>query len=341
MVKVSVVVPVYNVKMYLAECVNSLLCQTLNDIDIILVDDGSTDGSESMCDSYAKENKSVRVIHKENGGLGSARNVGLDAATGEYVYFIDGDDSIKKDALEKLYDYAEKDSLDVILFSAECFSDDLSLSFNPEEYKKSQALYEVLSGKEMFIKLVDSGEYYASIPLKFYRTEYLQKKDYRFPEHIIHEDEIISYWSLIQAKASMSIPDRLYNRRYRAGSIMTSKKAYDSSEGCIYTWRQIMLSLGELSDWSEPEKERAIRYANSILRIAADLYAKAFENMERRRMNGQINDLCKIAESVGLDLRKDKYICLFLTNPRKYRKMVNIYDLKCKIKSWVHKLLGV
>lgn len=339
MVKVSVVVPVYNVKMYLDECVNSLLGQTLNDIDIILVDDGSTDGSQIMCDKYAEQYDSVRVIHKKNGGLGSARNVGLDAAIGKYVYFIDSDDSIKKESLEELYRLAEKDSLDVILFSAECFSDEEGINYNPDEYRKTQALDEVLLGKDLFIRLVDAGEYYASIPMRFYRTEYLQKKEYRFPEDIIHEDEIVAYWSLIQAKSALSISDRFYNRRFRSGSIMTSKRAYDSSKGYIYTWKQMMLSLGELSDWNESEKDMSIRYANSLLGIVAGLYANELDRVERQQIRNSIDEIKKVVKDLSIDMNEYKWFNLFVEAPNFYRIKVKVRGIKGCIKEKQVKLL--
>lgn len=104
--KVSVIVPIYNVEKYLDECMVSLLNQTLKDIEIILVDDESPDNCPKMCDEYANKDKRVKVVHKKNGGLGFARNSGLDVATGEYVAFIDSDDFIDLDMMEHLYNVA-------------------------------------------------------------------------------------------------------------------------------------------------------------------------------------------------------------------------------------------
>lgn len=101
--KISIIVPVYNVEKYLSRCVDSIINQEYKNLEIILVDDGSTDNSASICDSYQKKDNRIRVIHKENGGLSSARNAGLDVATGEYVGFIDSDDYIAKDMYFNLY----------------------------------------------------------------------------------------------------------------------------------------------------------------------------------------------------------------------------------------------
>ncbi len=339
MCKISVVVPVYNVKEYIDDCLESLVQQTLSDIDIILVDDGSTDGSGVICDEYSLKYNSVRVIHKTNGGLGSARNVGLEAAIGKYVYFIDGDDSLKKNALEKLFELAEEKSLDVILFSAECFSDGLGINYNANEYKRTKYLREIMTGKDLFLGLFQEHEYYASIPLRLYRTEYLQEKSYRFPETIIHEDEIYAYWSLIQAQRAICIGDRFYNRRFRAGSIMTSKKAYDSSVGYIYTWKEVIKSLDELSDWEIDDIGKAIEFANSRLSIAIGLYAEAFDRNERDSLKPCIKEIQALIDSSNKKLIRSKSEWLFLTNPNIYRFLIRLYSMKSSMKNrWLEYL---
>ena len=120
---VSVIVPIYNVEKYLAECVDSILGQTFQDMEIILVDDGSLDSSGQMADDYAARDKRVKVIHKENGGLSSARNAGMKIARGEYIYFCDSDDYISLDAIEILYETATKNDLDMVLFNGDSFVD--------------------------------------------------------------------------------------------------------------------------------------------------------------------------------------------------------------------------
>ena len=106
--KISVLIPVYNTEKYLRECVDSTISQTYSQLEIILVDDGSADNSGKICDEYAQNDKRVKVIHKPNGGLSSARNVGIDKATGEYIAFVDSDDYLKKDYVEKLLETIKK-----------------------------------------------------------------------------------------------------------------------------------------------------------------------------------------------------------------------------------------
>lgn len=115
--KVTIVIPVYNTKRYLEECVASVMGQTYKEIEILLVDDGSTDGSSALCDELALNDERIRVIHKENGGAATARNIGIDEATGTYVMFLDSDDWLDTDATEVLVALADKQNVDVIRFN--------------------------------------------------------------------------------------------------------------------------------------------------------------------------------------------------------------------------------
>ncbi|HFI0794571.1 TPA: glycosyltransferase family 2 protein [Streptococcus suis] len=105
---VSVIVPVYNVEKYLVQCIDSIINQTYQNLEIILVNDGSTDNSGKICDEYAKKDSRIKVIHKENGGLSDARNKGLDFMTGEYVTLVDSDDYLEHNCIENLYIYMQK-----------------------------------------------------------------------------------------------------------------------------------------------------------------------------------------------------------------------------------------
>lgn len=117
MVKVSVVIPVYKVEKYLRECVDSVLAQSCTELEVILVDDGSPDRCGQICDEYAAADKRVSVIHKQNGGLSDARNAGLKRASGKYVLFVDSDDMIANNAVEKLLAAAEKNDAQIVYLS--------------------------------------------------------------------------------------------------------------------------------------------------------------------------------------------------------------------------------
>lgn len=115
---ISVIIPVYNVEAYIDRCMKSVLEQTLKNVEIILVDDGSPDQSPVLCDEYAKKDARVQVIHKKNGGLASARNAGIKAASGEYIFFLDSDDWLETDGLQQLYELAQKNQVDFVRYRA-------------------------------------------------------------------------------------------------------------------------------------------------------------------------------------------------------------------------------
>ena len=142
MPKVSVIVPVYNTEQYLKECVDSLLKQTLTDLEIILIDDGSPDNSAYICDEYAKLDSRVKVIHKENGGLSSARNAALDICKGEYIGFVDSDDFVEPTMFEELYNSAINYSSDISICALSTFSNNgvipKPLPFDMEVYNDSE-----------------------------------------------------------------------------------------------------------------------------------------------------------------------------------------------------------
>ena len=140
MPKISVIVPVYNVQEYLTKCVDSILIQDFRDFELILIDDGSTDQSGLICENYLKMDGRVKVIHKENGGLSDARNVGLDCATGDFVTFIDSDDYIEYNYLERLYNESCNTDADVVICNFYRYYDNANLKL-PVIYKKSSGLY--------------------------------------------------------------------------------------------------------------------------------------------------------------------------------------------------------
>ena len=169
---ISVIIPVYNVEDYLAECIDSVLGQSYTDYEIILVDDGATDSSGRMCDEYARKDSRIRVIHQENGGLSAARNTGLRAAWGKYIYFLDSDDYIAPSALEHLAALAEKEQADVVFFDGYTFFDECEADVTAIEYVR-QATYPPTNGREMLRQLLGRDEYRTAVPLMLFRKSNL------------------------------------------------------------------------------------------------------------------------------------------------------------------------
>ena len=227
---VSVVIPVYNVEKYLAECVDSVLNQTYKDYEIILVDDGATDSSGAMCDAYAQIDPRIRVIHRPNGGLSAARNTGLRAAQGEYVYFLDSDDYIEPCALEHLIMTAEKEHADVVFFDGYVFFDECEPDDSVSRYIR-QRPYPTEKGRKMLQQQLFNDEYRTPVQFMLFKKHYLDAHDLWFLEGVIHEDELFTYLVYNADGLVAHCHEQLYARRIRPASIMTSSgtvRRYDS-----------------------------------------------------------------------------------------------------------------
>lgn len=213
---VSIIVPVYNIENYAENCIKSLVNQTYKFLEIILVDDGSTDNSGKLCDDYAKTDERIKVIHKTNGGLSSARNAGLDVVSGDYIMFIDGDDYIAENAVEILLKHMSNHDADMVQF-------DYEETFVPYKSIKSSATDTkelVTDLKQMFEKLYLIGGPAASSCTKLHKKDLFNTL--RFKEGIIHEDEFLITELLPQVKSILYIPDKLYFYVMRIGSIVKS-----------------------------------------------------------------------------------------------------------------------
>lgn len=220
-IRVSVIVPIYNTEKYLEECLSSLEKQTLKDIEVILVNDGSTDDSGIIAKEYADRNENFILIERENGGLSAARNTGLGRARGEYVYFLDSDDYLVEYALERIYMKAQQDDLDVLKFSAYTFEEpSRELSWTSDggyKYKgKYKYIYRGMDALQMFI---DNNDNIPNCGLIFTKRETIVKNNLYFYEGIVYEDNLFHLQLLSLSDRVEIMNEPLHCRRYRAGSI--------------------------------------------------------------------------------------------------------------------------
>ena len=147
---ISIIVPVYNIENYLDKCIESIVHQTYKNLEILLIDDGSTDHSGKKCDEWAKKDKRIRVIHKKNGGVSSARNIGLEKAKGEYIGFVDGDDFVNKKMYEEMHRQMKKNNADFVICDYnECYNQ----NDNFKDRGKENNLIEILDKNGMFDKV--------------------------------------------------------------------------------------------------------------------------------------------------------------------------------------------
>lgn len=227
---VSVIVPVYKVEEYLKECVDSIINQTYKNIEIILIDDGSPDNCGKICDEYVKKDSRIKVIHKENGGLSSARNAGLDVAKGEYIAFVDSDDWLMPTYVYDMLKIAMKYNKEIVqcghaknvddLYLKKELSKDKELSF----FEKNEAIYN--------LNVKNHGEYIV-VWNKLYRKELFE--NIRFPVNRINEDTFVTYKLFWNCKGEIAFTrKKLYYYRQREGSIMNNKfniRRYDALDG--------------------------------------------------------------------------------------------------------------
>lgn len=211
---VSIVVPVYNVEIYLTCCIESILAQTYKNMEIILVDDGSTDSSGNICDGYAEKDKRIRVIHKENGGLSDARNVGIQAATGTYIFFLDGDDAISSYAISKLYE-AFCDDIDIAIGGMKQFKD--SVPKSEDKRCNTTVIENVEAIRRMLLHEGIGHEAWG----KMYRRDLW--KENLFPKGMLYEDYATIYKILRKSNKVIIVDEQLYWYRIRSGSIMKSR----------------------------------------------------------------------------------------------------------------------
>lgn len=226
----SVVVPVYNVAQYLSKCIDSLLnTEGIEKTEIILVDDGSTDESGKIADSYAGKFTIIDCYHKENGGLSDARNYGLNRAKGKYVFFCDSDDMVVPDKFRKIIEAAAQSNADVLLW------DGVTINEKDEVIKSEMDLILVHGGLEsagemitgtdaMVSQIKDHGKIAMTAWLKAVRREYLLDKELLFEAGIFHEDELWTPQVMTGALKVLYIPEKVYCYRLREDSLMTSAK---------------------------------------------------------------------------------------------------------------------
>ena len=231
MPKISIIIPVYNVAEYLPKCLDSILTQTLSDIEIICINDGSTDNSGDILQNYATKDNRIKIIKQNNQGISAARNAGLKIVQSEYVMFVDSDDYIAPDMAEKLYRTMETDKPDVVICSAECVNL-LPKDASPDviewqswlqpwfdEYVKPTGIYDVPKTiKHEFISVVWN---------KLYKTDIIKNYKIEFPLGLIEEDEYWLWAYMIHCKKYEFINERLYFYVQRSGSIMTTRNGND------------------------------------------------------------------------------------------------------------------
>lgn len=273
---VSVIIPVYNVEEYLADCLTSIQNQTLKDIEIICVDDGSTDSSLSILCQAAEADPRICVLVQKNSGLSAARNTGIQAARGKYLYYLDSDDMLEPDALQFLIDTVEDNDLECILFGGKAIYDSEELLEKHGEYsdyyRYKEACTDPMAGADLLVLLKNVKEYRASACMQLAKTELIRNNNIHFYDGIVHEDNLYTLEVLLHSRRCMAIPEQLYLRRIRENSIMTATVSVANFIGYLICYTET-LKLMDKFDLTAPQYEAVYSIQDTFIYHVRKYYA--------------------------------------------------------------------
>lgn len=227
MCEVSIVIPVYNTEDYLSRAIESCLNQTFKGLEIIIINDGSTDSSLQIAQAYEAKYTGIRVVTTENRGLSEARNKGLDVARGRYIYFLDSDDWIEPQTIEHCYRLANENELDMVLFDSKVETDcslESSIEINFNNYKRDHIVDSkpIYSGRQFVETYSAKGGVLVQAWLVFTRRDFLLNNNIRFLPNAYYEDVAFNFLCMMKAERIMYVPWAFHVRLYRGGSIMTT-----------------------------------------------------------------------------------------------------------------------
>ena len=259
---VSVIVPAFNTEGYLRECLDSVLAQTLADIEVICVNDGSVDGTLAIMEEYAGKHANVRVIDQVNRGLSAARNAGMQSASGKYLFFMDSDDKVEPCMLEELTDRCEKYQLDVLFFSGDGFFESEALREKHKEYEdmylRTGTYPPAAKGSDLFTQLRKNDDYVPSACLQLLRREFLLQQGISFENGLVHEDNLFTFQVIFRVQRAGCVNDIYYHRRVREDSLMTIPKSSSHLRGYFICLLKQM-AFADTLDITEFETKEEIR----------------------------------------------------------------------------------
>ena len=288
---ISVVIPVFNVERYLQECVESVRCQSYGNLEVILVDDGSTDRSGIICDEYSVKDKRIKVIHKQNGGLSEARNTGINAAEGEYLIFIDSDDYIAPQMIQELYSCIVSDRADISICGY------MTVTEEDEALTKCDVTRDTLTEYQAQEMLNNDGVLGAPFVVawnKLYKKHLFSK--IRFPVEKIHEDVFIMHKLFSLCDVISTIDGTYYFYRQRNGSITKREYSSKNLDGVEAYYQRYCYYRNQGGEYRNLLKKAGQRFAVEYY------YAKVNFKPQTREEKGQVKKIDKMASEICFDL---------------------------------------
>lgn len=305
--KISVIVPVYNVELYLEKCLDSLVNQDFDDYEIIVVNDGSTDNSQLIIDKYKEKYPNlIKAFIKQNGGLSSARNYGIENSTGEYLMFLDSDDYIALDSLKKLYDKAVSDKADIVVYNYYSVENGNLIKIGEPNYKSKSNVSKYIIGQP-------------SACNKFIKSSIFLKNNIWFPGGKYYEDlGTLPLLALYTNKITF-LDEYLYYYVQRENSIMNKKKYNKKMEDIFWVLNNISSEYKKKNLYDKYYEEIEFLYINHLLK-SASLRFLSYEN--------QKNNLNKIISIMKSDFPNWKNNLIYKQCNFKYKVMCNLLFYK-------------
>ncbi len=243
--KFSIIVPVFNVEKQLTRCLDCLINQDYPDIEIVLVDDGSTDSSGEICDRYMQSDPRIVVVHKENGGLSSARNTGLERITGDYIIYVDSDDYVELNFCRNICNYLERTQAEIVVINIRKEKGTVIKDRTISSIKEG----EIVSGRDYLKRTIRNNEFNAESYACVYSRAFWEDNGFKYVDKIFHEDMELSIRVFDKARKVAYLSDTYYHAVYREGSITTNinngKKRYSDMLWVIKGW---LLWVAQVND---------------------------------------------------------------------------------------------
>ena len=273
-IKVSVIVPIYNTAPWLKSCLDSICHQTLENIEIICINDGSTDNSLEILKEYQQGDSRIQIVDQNNKGLSEARNAGIKVAEGSYLFFMDSDDYLDLDSLEILSADMDNRSLDFLLFNVTSFGDDDSYTEMADNWNKgyfNRKLDEnsVYSGVDLFCIQKRSRSYICTAWSSMISRSFFLEKKLWFHPGILHEDEPYTFSAMMSASRCGCLNRVLYHHRYRVSSIMTNTVSFENVYGYFVGILDMQKTINNIS---HAEIDLIIDHVQSFAKTAVTKY---------------------------------------------------------------------
>ena len=325
---VSVIVPVYNVEQYLERCVQSIVGQTYKNIEIILVDDGSPDRCPELCEEWAVKDSRIKVVHKQNAGLGCARNTGIDYATGDYLFFIDSDDYIALDAIEKVMKTAERTGAEIIQFGNVSVDNNdavrrQSIPRMEKEVYRSREVTDIVLPNMIAADSRDAGRHLElNAWSNAYSSKLIQRSNWRFisEREIISEDYYSILWLMKDVRSFAIVPEAFYyycmnnnslSRCYRSDRFAQQKKFYTAC-----------MEVCEKAAYSQEVKERiAHLYMDGIIGILHMYFMSNLSGKDKKQAMKEVicdDDLQQIIHCMDISREPFKKRLLYIAIRRSW-----------------------